>query len=408
MNIERYILGACFYPEATQKIISQVSVSDFKDHTNQKIFSVIEKLAVNGIVPEPVAIFSEEESISPSYLVEVSEECSTVANIDFMLGKFRGKVLKDKYFSLADKIALMMDSGPEEIRCEIEAALLEKQTSTMEHAGKPLKRAFDTMESAYENRGEITGAPTGIKKIDTLLSGLLGSDMILLAARPSIGKTAMALNIVDAACIRHKIPTLFITLEMSSEQLCSRLALSSAGVNVSAARTGMFSESDWPRLTMSAGKVNGSELCIDDCAGATVGEIAAKARAAKMSKNIGLLVIDYLGLIGGSGTEYERVTEASRATKILAKQLNIPILALHQLNRSKLNDRPSMNELRSSGQLEQDADVILLLHRKKEQAIEPCEIIIDKNRHGLTGIIEQTWNGELNRVEEVADANSYR
>ncbi len=407
MNIEHYILGACFHSSSVMDVVQSVSVDDFHGNKEKLLFSAVETLVAKGLEPDTSSVYAEAKKLDASFIASVENECIVPGNMEYMLSCFREHADKTKYLLMAKRINKMADSHTDDIRREIESSLTTRQNSKSEHIAKPLKRAFDSMEHAYNNKGLVTGVPSGIEMIDNELSGFHKTDMILVAARPSIGKTALALQIADTACITKKVPTLFITLEMSNEQLASRVVLSRSKINVSKARNGLLNDSDWPRMTQSSGDMNDSPFFVDDCAGATIEQIAAKAKAEKLKNDIGLLIIDYLGLIGGGGTEYERVTNASRKTKILAKTLNIPIVALHQLNRDSVKDskprRPTMNDLRSSGQLEQDADVIILLHREKKEPIEKCELIIEKNRHGKTGIIEQQWNGPINRIEEIVD-----
>lgn len=400
MNIEQTILSACFYPEAVHDITAQVSPHDFTGETHRAIFESIIKLSSDGVTPDPVALNADNNKLSLDYLMELGELLPGVSNLSYYLDKFNTYTERNRFKHLARQLGTM--ERPEEMRAAIETALETKQATRSEHIGQPLKRAFDKMEEAYKHKG-ITGIPTGIDKIDVELSGLHKSDMILLAARPSIGKTALALQVAEHACISHKTPTLFISMEMSSDQLASRMVLSRSKINVSKARNGLFEDHEWPRLTSSAADMNEAKLYIDDQCGITVDTITAKAKAAKMRHNIGFLVIDYLGLVTGSGTEYEKITAASQKIKTLAKQLDIPVLCVHQLNRNAANSRPTMNELRSSGQLEQDADVIILLHRDKKEPVEECELIIEKNRHGKTGIIPQQWNGPINRIEGAYD-----
>jgi replicative DNA helicase len=403
IDLEKTILGACFYPEAVNDIVSVISAEDFKIETHSDIFRAIEELSDDGIVPDPVTVRSKDEKFKLQYLLELSEYVPTVANIKWHIDKFLEYSEKNRYLALADRLLTMRDCPVSDLREAINTTTATKQTSSSEHVSGPLKRALKGMEDAFLHRGEITGVPTGIDRIDYKLSGLHNSDMILVAARPSIGKTALGLQIADAA-IKEGIPTLFISLEMSAEQLTSRLLLSKSRVDVSKARNGLFEEADWGRMTKTIGEVNESKLYIDCCSGVTMDVICAKAKAANMRHDIGLVIIDYLGLVRGKGTEYERVSNASMMTKELAKQLDIPVVALHQLRRppsdSKPDRRPTMDELRGTGQLEQDADVIMLLHRAKKEPVEDSEIILAKNRHGETGIIPQTWNGPINRLEE--------
>lgn len=403
IEIEQTILGACFYAESVNDIVSKFSVDDFQSEAHKAIFQSVCHLAGRGISPDPVTLASEDKKLSLGYLSSLLESTPTVANIGYHIKKFTEYAEKNRYINLAYRISNMEEATVDELRAEIDSVFQHKQATGAEHASKALGRAFKMMEEASRNDGSITGIPTGIYKVDSELSGLHSTDMVLVAARPSIGKTALALQIAEHACLDKKVPTLFISLEMSSAQLMSRLVLSRSKICVSKARNGRFEGGEWNKMTMSAGDVNQSQLYIDDCTGVTIDTICAKAKAAKMRYDIGLLVIDYLGLVSGKGTEYEKITDASQKVKGLAKQLNIPVVCLHQLNRSNLTNRPTMNELRSSGQLEQDADVIILLHREKQEPIEDCEIIIEKNRHGKTGIIPQRWNGPINRIEERAE-----
>lgn len=400
IDIEQTILGACFYPEAVNDIVAQFDIEDFQPENHKSIFKAVCHLVGKGVCPDPVTLAAEDTNLSLGYLSKLFEDTPSVANINYHLKKFNEYAEKNRYVNMAYRIGFMRDATVDELRMEVDSVFNYKQASGAEHASKALKRSLAIMEDAYKNKGKITGIPTGIYRMDEELSGLHKTDMILIAARPSIGKTALALQIAEHACLDRNVPTLFISLEMSSEQLMSRLVLSRSKVCVSKARNGLFEEYEWPKMMRSAGHVNESQLYVDDCTGVTIDTICAKAKAAKMRHDIGLLVIDYLGLVAGKGTEYEKITAASQKVKSLAKQLNIPIVCLHQLNRSNLTNRPTMNELRSSGQLEQDADVIILLHREKQAPVEDCEIIIEKNRHGKTGIVPQRWNGPINRIEE--------
>jgi replicative DNA helicase len=400
-ELEQYILSACFWPEATADVLQSVRAEDFSVESNKRFFRAVEKVFNAGCVVDAVTVYDADKSFGSQYVCDISDGCPTVANIGFYLDKFREVSSRTKILRMADKIKSMRLEPVSELLEVIESATSDNYRSGANHISSAMSKAFKQMEEAYHNKGMITGIPTGISRIDTELSGLHKTDFILIAARPSIGKTALALQIAESACVTHKIPTLFISLEMGDSQLASRLVLSSSRVNVSKARNGMFKENEFGSMQRSAERINQAPFYVDDCAGVSIDQIVAKAKAEKQRNKIGLLIVDYLGLIGGKGTEYERTTEASKASKRLAKQLNIPIVCLHQLNRSNLANRPTMNELRSSGQLEQDADVIILLHRKKEEDIEPCELIIEKNRHGRTGVINQQWNGPFNRIEEV-------
>jgi replicative DNA helicase len=398
-ELEQYILSACFWPEAVSEVVSSISEEDFSIETHRKVFSAIVKVFNSDCSVDSLTVYDADRSLNNSYLMKLYEGCPTVANLPFYLKKFKEHSKKVRLLRMADVVKEMRGEPVEDIMAVIDKATEDKSDSGAKHISSAMSKAFKRMEEAYQNKGMVTGIPTGIPKIDAELSGLHKTDFILVAARPSIGKTALALQIVDHASIDKKVPSLFISLEMEDAQLASRLVLSKSRINVSKARNGLFTDKEFPQMMHQAGFINDSKLFIEDCPGVTMEQIVAKAKAAKSRHNIGLLIVDYLGLVTGKGTEYEIVTQASKAAKKLAKQLNIPVVCLHQLNRSNLNNRPTMNELRSSGQLEQDADVIILLHRQKEEDVEKCELIIEKNRHGRTGIINATWNGPINRIE---------
>jgi len=277
------------------------------------------------------------------------------------------------------------------------------ESMTLHSAKDCLLEAMKDMEHRAMNPGTLQGISTGIHSLDDRLCGMpVGS--IILAARPSIGKTALALNICEAVAINNKIPTAFFSLEMGRKELISRMVLTLARVDYAVAKSGRFSQTDYGKLREVSEEIAASPLWFAEAHGQTMQAIRARAKAAKRKLGIGFMVIDYLGLVSGQGTEYERVTEASMAVKRLSLELNIPVLCLHQLKRpaeAKGDKRPTMSELRSSGQIEQDADVILLIHRKKEHEEEEAEIIIEKHRNGPTGIVRTKWIGTHNKFVEV-------
>lgn len=395
-DLESYVVGACFWPEAIAEVVQSVSVDDFSIERYRSVFSAIGRIFSKEIQVDSFSV-KQETNLTASELIELSETCPTVANIGYYIGELKTRSRKLKLLRMADEIKQRRGEDYETLLPIVESALQDNASSGAKHISHAMGKAFKKMEHAYMNKGVVTGLPTGIEKIDKELSGFHKTDFILIAARPSMGKTAIALQIADEVC--QKTPVLFLTMEMADDQLASRLALSASKVNVSKARNGLFEEHEFMKMQKMAERFHKSSLFVDDCAGADMQTISAKIKAEKQRNKIGMVIVDYLGLIAGREKEYDRVTAASKEFKILAKKLNIPIVCLHQLNRSNLNNRPTMNELRSSGQLEQDADVIILLHRQKEEDVEKCELIIEKNRHGRTGIINATWNGPINRIE---------
>ena len=300
-----------------------------------------------------------------------------------------------------------------------ESAIFEISEKKSQQAFYPLSKIIlgniETLEENQGNRSLVTGVPTGFSRLDNLTSGFQNSDLIILAARPSMGKTALALNIARNAAVDANIPVAVFSLEMSKEQLSLRMLCSEARIDSSRLRGGFFSMEDWHRLTDAAGILSESPIYIDDSASLSAMDIRAKARRLKMEKNIGLVVIDYLQLMQGRAGAERRdieISEISRSLKALAKELDLPVLALSQLNRmlEQRNDkRPRLSDLRESGALEQDADVVAFIYRDEVYNKEEdnpnkgvAEILLSKQRNGPTGDIYLTFLNSYTRFEDLA------
>jgi replicative DNA helicase len=278
-----------------------------------------------------------------------------------------------------------------------------------------LKGTIEYIEGLYERKVHVTGVPTGYRKFDEMTAGLQPADLIVVAGRPSMGKTSFCLNIAEYAAIRERITVGVFSLEMSKEQLVQRLLCSLAKVNSNRLRTGYLSDADWPRLTTQAGILSESPIFIDDTPGISLLEMRAKARRLKAEQGLGLLIIDYLQLISGRGrveSRQQEISEISRSLKAMAKELNVPVIALSQLSRAveaRDDKRPQLSDLRESGAIEQDADVVAFLYRpsfykKREDPEEPedntTEVIIGKQRNGPTGTVYLAFLREYTRFEE--------
>lgn len=277
---------------------------------------------------------------------------------------------------------------------------------------KIVPRAFDRITRLYDRQELITGVATGYDELDKMTAGLQSSDMIVLAARPSMGKTALAMNIVQHAALIEKVPVAVFSLEMSMESLALRMLCSLGRIDSQRMRTGKLHESDWPKLTRATGMLADAPIFIDDTAGITVLEMRAKARRLKSEHDIGMVVVDYLQLMQGkSGIENraQEISDISRSLKAMAKELDVPVLALSQLNRSlesRTDKRPQLSDLRESGAIEQDADVIMFIYRDEvynKAEDNPnrglAEVIVGKQRNGPTGIIKLTFLGEFTTFE---------
>jgi replicative DNA helicase len=282
-----------------------------------------------------------------------------------------------------------------------------------------IKDSFQMIEQLYDRKEMVTGVPTGFAQIDELTTGLQKSDLIIIGGRPSMGKTAFSLNIAQHVGVHMKEPVAIFSLEMSKEQLAFRMLCSEAMVDSNSIRKGFIKKEDWHRLTNAAGNLASAPIFIDDSAGMTVLEMRAKARRLKAEHGLSLVIVDYLQLMRGRGNAERReqeISEISRSLKALAKELRVPVIALSQLNRgveSRTEKKPTLADLRESGAIEQDADVIIFLYRdevynkKREDNKGKAEIIVAKQRNGPTGEIPLTFISQCTRFENYTDREYY-
>lgn len=277
-------------------------------------------------------------------------------------------------------------------------------------------KAFDRINRLFDKQEHITGVATGYDELDRITAGLQPAEMIILAARPSMGKTALAMNIVQHAAMIGKVPVAVFSLEMSVESLALRMLCSLGPIDSQRIRTGRLIDSDWPKLTRATGMLSEAPIYIDDTPGLTVLEMRAKARRLKSEQDLGLIVVDYLQLMQGKSSSENRaqeISDISRSLKAMAKELNVPVLALSQLNRSlenRTDKRPQLADLRESGAIEQDADVIMFIYRDEvynRAEGNPnrglAEIIVGKQRNGPTGVIKLSFLGEYTKFENYSN-----
>ncbi len=279
-----------------------------------------------------------------------------------------------------------------------------------------LVSTFNELEKLYNQKGSLSGITTGFIGMDKMTSGLHNSDLLILAARPAMGKSAFAINIATNVAIKANVPVAIFNLEMSKEQVVNRILCSEAMVDSNKLRTGQLDDGDWMKLASTSGILSEAPIYIDDTPGISIMEIRAKCRKLKMEKNIGFVVIDYLQLITASntrknGSREQEISEISRSLKILAKELDVPVLALSQLSRSveKRQDdkRPMLSDLRESGAIEQDADIVMFIHREDYYNPETenknvAEIIFAKHRGGSTGTVNLRWLGNYTKFLDLA------
>lgn len=363
-----------------------------------------------------------EEVGGAAFVARLLNEVLPAANAQHYARIVHDKAVLRRLIEQANAIAKRCyaeQGSTEEIVDFAEAALFavteKKARQSFYPLSKLIDRSIDFLEEKQKNKSLVTGVPTGFTQIDHLTSGLQNADLIILAARPSMGKTALALNIARNAAVEAGVPVAIFSLEMSKEQITLRLLCAEARIDSSKLRSGFFTLEDWERVTEAASTLSSAPIFIDDSPGLTALEVRAKARRLKMDKNIGLVVIDYLQLMQGRpGAERREleISEISRALKSLAKELDLPVLALSQLNRmleQRTDKRPRLSDLRESGALEQDADVVAFIYRDEVYNPEEtnpnrgtAEILLAKQRNGPTGDVRLTFLSAYTRFENMA------
>lgn len=349
------------------------------------------------------------------FLANISNAVPTTANARHYAKIVEEKSLLRKLIKAAANISSMSYEASEEAVYVLDRAeksifdiLQKRNTQGFTHIKDVLLETFNRLEELYNSKGFITGIPTGFADLDYKTAGLQNSDLVLIAARPGMGKTAMALNIAQYAAVQRHVPVAIFNLEMSKDQLVNRMLCSEVMVDSQKMRTGKLEDNDWNKIAQALAPLSEAPIYIDDTPGITVMDIRAKCRRLKLEKNLGLVVIDYLQLMQGRGKSENRqqeVSEISRSLKILAKELQVPVVTMSQLSRgpeSRADHRPMLSDLRESGAIEQDADIVMFLYRDDYYNPETekkniAEVIIAKHRNGSTGTIELRWFGEYTK-----------
>ena len=438
LEAEMSVLGGILLENsALNKVIEALEPQDFYRESHQKIFNAIIDLSDRS---EPVDLITLTSILEQrgdldvvggnAYLATLVDYVPTAANVGYYCKLVKQKAVARHLIGTATEIATRGYEGG-----EVDEILDWAEKSIFDITGmhsRPsvfstkdiLKDTFKAIEELYNRKEHITGVPTGFEDLDTMTAGLQGGDLLIVAGRPSMGKTAFCLNLVEGAADPRRdkpVPTLIFSLEMSKEQLVQRMLCSLSHVDASRLRTGHLGETDWPKLTHGAGLLAEAPVYIDDTPGITVLELRAKARRLKADKDLGLIVVDYLQLMqgsrgGGQESRQQEISDISRSLKGLAKELNVPVVALSQLNRSlenRPNKRPIMADLRESGAIEQDADVVMFIYREavycdeckspekncdKDHALD-AEVIVGKQRNGPIGTVHLTFRGQYTRFE---------
>jgi replicative DNA helicase len=430
VDAERATLGAMMLDsQAIATVVQILGPDDFYRPAHrlvcQAIFRMFDKNEAVDLVTlrdELKGVGDLEKAGGEVLLAEVQDAVVTAAHVEYHAQIVREKSLLRQMIRAAGEIAEEAYTEPEDVSAFIdrsEHAMFEISEGGPRKGFVAVKDllhdSFEKIERLYDEKKLVTGVPTGFIDLDTATAGFQPSDFIVIAARPSMGKTALTLNLAEHVAVEQKVPVAFFSLEMSKEALVQRLQSSLSRVDGNRLRTGFLRENEWPRLTTAAGKLGDAELWIDDTAGITALEVRAKARRLMVETRgrLALVVVDYLQLIRGHGRQENRQQEIagiSRSLKALAKELRIPVVALSQLKRptdvKEGTRRPILSDLRESGAIEQDADVVVFIHRPEVYGAQDkegiAEIIIGKQRNGPIGIHELQFNKSITRFENLA------
>ena len=416
-------------------VISAIEVlkeEDFYREDNKTIYEAILNLYNRS---EPIDIITLKAELTSmgmfdkigglEYIVGLPEKVPTTANVEKYISIVKEKSELRRLIKAANEI-IEQGYDPTEniddIMNNAEKKIFNIMQDKDQKSYSPIKDvlidAFTELEQLYNQKQHITGVPTGFIDLDYKTAGLHNSDLILIAARPAMGKSAFALNIATNAALKAKVPAVLFSLEMSKEQMVNRILCSEAMVDSNKVRTGKIDDDDWIKLADTMGDLSEAPIYIDDTPGISINEIRAKCRKLKLEKNIGLVVIDYLQLVQGSskraqGSREQEISEISRSLKILAKEINVPVIALSQLSRApeqRPDHRPMLSDLRESGAIEQDADIVMFLYRDdyyNEDSEDKglAEVIVAKHRAGSTGTVKLVWLGNYTKF---ANMERYR
>ncbi len=430
LEAERSVLAACMNSrQALREVAEVLSAEDFYRPRHGKIYEGVSAVDDRG---EPVDLITVSDWLAKEGILE------EVGGLDYLTELFQGvpvsanaghwaRIVKRKstlrnliHISQRAAESAFADEGElegilDEAETGIFSLMRDRSTVPYHPIKKVISETFDQIERLYDKKELITGVPSGFRDLDEMTSGFQRSDLVILAARPSMGKTAFCLNIMANAAIHSEpqTPVLFFSLEMSRFQLAQRILCSEARVESHKLRTGHIPENAWPDLTIAAGSISESPLFIDDTPGLSIQQLRSKARQAKAEHGIGMIIIDYLQLVDPGKTQESRTQEISyisRSLKALARELEVPVMALSQLSRqveSRTDKRPMLSDLRESGAIEQDADVVMFLYRdeyyvRDSEAKGIAEVIIGKQRNGPVGSCQLAFQQQYTSFKDLA------
>ncbi|WP_369823290.1 replicative DNA helicase [Sporosarcina sp. P17b] len=421
---EQSVLGAIFLePQALITASEILLPEDFYRIAHKKIFETMLVLNDRGqpvdlvTIAEELKVKNELEDVGGiSYITELANAVPTAANIVYYANIVEEKALLRRLIRVATDIVEDGYTREDEVEAllgEAEKKMMEvsnrKNAGDFRHIKDVLVETYDNIELLHTRKGDVTGIPTGFRDLDKITAGFQRNDLIIVAARPSVGKTAFALNVAQNVATKTDENVAIFSLEMGAEQLVMRMLCAEGNIDAQVLRTGNLEADDWRKLTMAMGSLSNAGIFIDDSPGIRINEIRSKCRRLQQEHGLGMIMIDYLQLIMGSGrgsdNRQQEVSEISRSLKALARELKIPVIALSQLSRGveqRQDKRPMMSDLRESGSIEQDADIVSFLYRedyydKETEMQNMIEIIIAKQRNGPTGTVTLAFAKEYNK-----------
>ena len=429
IDAEQAVLGSMLIdPRCVPEVIDKLRPDDFYLRQNREIYETIYTMFNYSLTIDPVTVLEQlrqngyyDENLSRGYLLQLMDTTPTAANVGDYIDILKDKTLLRRVAETAGELTELIQRGTDTGQDVLEAAEQRIYAIRQGRADRGLTpisqvllNVMERLDELAASSSEISGLSTGLRGLDRAISGLNKSDLILLAARPGMGKTSMALNILLEAGKRSGKQAAFFSLEMSQEQLAMRLISGECFLDNKKLVTGKLSEEDWEKVAVAVDSLNRAKILIDDDSSVTVADISARCRRVE---NLGLVIIDYLQLMQSSGgktstrgeNRQQIVSDISRSLKIMAKELNVPVLCLSQLSRaneSRQDKRPMLSDLRESGAIEQDADIVLFLYRegyynKDTENPNLAECIIAKNRHGETRTVELQWLPDFTTFSDV-------
>lgn len=429
IEAEEATLGSVLLdPPALPRVVDYVRADDFYRQANGRIFDAILQLWDRGESIDLITLTNELQSEGQldrvggaAYVSSLTTSVPTSANVEYYAQIVQQTSLRRRLISLAGEVteACFDDTIPtRQVIEEAERRIFElaetNQTRGFQPAKEVVKRTVAAIEKLYHNQEDYTGIPTGFHALDNMTSGFQDSEFIIIGARPSVGKTAFALSMAANMSVAHKIPVGFFTLEMSDMALMQRLVASEARIGSQIIRTGMLRPSDFANLTNAAGRIYEAPLWISDTPGMRLLDLRAQARRMVSQHGVRILFVDYITLITNENAElarHEQIAEVSRSLKALARELEIPVVALSQVSRDTEGKRPLLSNIRESGSIEQDADVVLFLHRERKldqettegMSVIETELIVAKQRNGPVGTIKIAFVPRYTKFDNLAD-----